>query len=191
MGSCGRCEQALVVGRGASACQGFRPIRKASTSAFSPSLQARLSTSLQLRRNHLSTRALSVKASALAAGARGWMALPVLACRPSVSGVGPWHELHDQRPPCVVVKKAWPRVAEGAVPAWELKRCNCAAGVVSAACALGLMDSDSTAASSRDSPAARCRVWQDRLQRDPLADRTVRSMDPGARRAAAALDGAL
>jgi hypothetical protein len=39
----------------------------------------RLSTSLHLRRNHLSTRALSVKACGLKAGASGLMTFPVLA----------------------------------------------------------------------------------------------------------------
>ena len=55
------------------------------TSPFSCAVQARASTSLQLRRNHLSIVAASVKRSGLAAGASGAIGLPVRACLPSCS----------------------------------------------------------------------------------------------------------
>jgi hypothetical protein len=49
---------------------------------------------------------MSVKASALKAGANGGIALPVLACLPGVTGGWPWHDAHDHSLPCVVLKKA-------------------------------------------------------------------------------------
>ena len=67
-------------------------INQASTSAFSPALHSRPITSLQLRRNHFSVFAGSVKRSALKAGASGWMTLPVEACLPVPVGVLPWQD---------------------------------------------------------------------------------------------------
>jgi hypothetical protein len=50
---------------------------QANTSAFSAAVHSRASTSLQLRRNHFSTLALSVKRFEFAAGANGSIALAV------------------------------------------------------------------------------------------------------------------
>ena len=79
------------------------------TSAFSWALQMRLRVSLQLRRNHLSTLAASVKRSALVAGASGVMGLSVLAWRPACVGLSVWQEAQLHSPPCLLVKKRAPR----------------------------------------------------------------------------------
>ena len=69
------------------------------TSARSAAVHSRPTTSLQLRRNHLSTLALSVKPLGLKAGASVSIALPVLACLPGAVGGLPWHEAQLHSPP--------------------------------------------------------------------------------------------
>ena len=114
-------------------------------------LHSRPSTSLQLRRNHLSTRAVSVKAAAFATGAIGSIALPVFACLPAVSGASWWHDAHDHSPPCRLVKKRRPRSASPGAPEAVLKRSSCRAADVSAACALAAVSSE-TATTARGLP---------------------------------------
>ena len=77
-------------------------MRYASTSAFSEGLHSRLSTSLQLRRNHFSTVAVSVKDLVLKAGAKGGINFPVLTCLPSLMGGVLWQDAHDKSLPCLV-----------------------------------------------------------------------------------------
>jgi hypothetical protein len=104
---------------GADVFQGLRLINQASTSAFSAEVHSRPNTSLQLRRNHFSVLAMSVKRLALAAGASGVMALRVLACVPSAVGCWVWQVLQRHSLPWVASKKSWPRTAWGAWPdAW-------------------------------------------------------------------------
>ena len=83
-------------------------ISQASTSAFSAALHSRPSTSLQLRLNHLSVLATSVKRLGLAAGARAEMTLRVEACCPSKVGCLVWQLLHVHSLPWVVLKKTCP-----------------------------------------------------------------------------------
>ena len=71
-------------------------------SPFSCAVQARLKTSLQLRLNHFSTLAASVKRLGLAAGARGRMSLLVLACLPAASGESVWQDAQDSVAPLVL-----------------------------------------------------------------------------------------
>ena len=92
-------------------------VNHARTSAFSPALHSRPTTSLQLRRNHFSVFAASVKRSALKAGASAPMALPVDACLPPCVGGVPWQEAQLQSRPCRLVKKRSPRAAEAGAPA--------------------------------------------------------------------------
>jgi hypothetical protein len=47
---------------------------------------------LQLRRNHFSVFALSLKRSLFAVGASAAIGLPVAACRPGDVGRAPWHD---------------------------------------------------------------------------------------------------
>ena len=92
---------------------------------------------LQLRRNHLSTLAVSVKAFGLNAGASGSIVLPVLACLPGPVGTVPWQEAQDHSPPCLAVKKPYAGgVASLALATW-FQRWSCSAALVSAACASG------------------------------------------------------
>jgi hypothetical protein len=69
------------------------------TSAFSAAEHSGFRTSLQFRLNHFSVVPALVKRSGLNAGARGGIALPVLACAPERVGGLPWHVAHDQSPP--------------------------------------------------------------------------------------------
>ena len=79
-------------------------ISQASTSPFSCAVQARFSTSLQLRLNHFSTDAGLLKRSGFAAGASGSMRLPVTACSPAALGSLVWHDAQLQSPPWVAPK---------------------------------------------------------------------------------------
>ena len=85
-------------------------------SAFSSAVHSRPSTSPQLRRNHLSTLAWSVKRRGLKAGASGAIVLPVVACLPSAVGRSPWQLAHDHSRPWVALKNCAPRAGSGA--AW-------------------------------------------------------------------------
>jgi hypothetical protein len=107
----------------------FRLSSQAITSAFSCALQARLRVSLQLRRNHFSTFAASVKRSALAFGARAEIGLSVLAWRPAWVGFSVWHEAQLHSPPCLLTKKRAPRSAEAGLPASFSKRVRKSRGV--------------------------------------------------------------
>ena len=86
------------------------------TSAFSPAVHSRPTTSEQLRRNHFSAFAASVKRSGLNAGARGAIDLPVAACCPLPVGTAPWHVAQAQSRPCRAVKNCWPREGTATVP---------------------------------------------------------------------------
>jgi hypothetical protein len=72
-------------------------ISQLSTSAFSAAEHSRPTTSLQLRRNHFSALAASVKRSGLKAGASGLIALPVEACLPAWLGAVPWQDAQQKR----------------------------------------------------------------------------------------------
>ena len=107
---------------------GLERQQPASTSAFSAALHSRPTTSLQLRRNHFSVLAASVKRSALKAGASGrWACRWTRACRSA------WARCRGRtnnstRGHGVLVKNAWPRAGTaggaglGAVAGQQLAR---------------------------------------------------------------------
>lgn len=98
-----------------------RVISQLSTSAFSATVHSRPTTSLQLRRNHFSVLAASVKRSGLNAGASGAIDLPVAACRPVCVGGFPWQDAQLHSRPCLDVKNSWPRDgSEGLRPALDI-----------------------------------------------------------------------
>ncbi len=88
-------------------------------SAFSAGVHSRPTTSLQLRLNHFSTFAGSLKRSPFAAGDSGSMALPVTTCRPALRGLSVWQAVQldsFSETPQFFVAKARPRVASAAKP---------------------------------------------------------------------------
>lgn len=100
----------------------LRRMSQAKTSAFSPALHSRAKTSLQLRLNHLSTFAESVKLLGLKAGARGSRIFPVDACRLLRMGKSPWQLAHDQSAPCFFEKNSCPPSGLPGRPASRLNR---------------------------------------------------------------------
>lgn len=81
------------------------------TSARSVAVHSRPTTSLQLRRNHLSLLAASVKRVGVMAGARAEMTLPVVACLPAFRGSPVWQLEQLQSEPWVAANHAAPRAA--------------------------------------------------------------------------------
>src|SRR3990170_1536449 len=67
-------------------------ITYANTSPFSSGVQARPTTSLQLRLNHFSTLAGSVKRRGSATGESGRISFSVLACLPDARGSCVWQD---------------------------------------------------------------------------------------------------
>jgi hypothetical protein len=98
----------------ASVCHGAYLARDSNhvrMSPFSTAADARPRTSLQLRRNHLSTFAGFVNRSAWAAGASGAIGFAVVACRPGWRGSAVWHVAQLQSL-CLALKSCSPRCAE-------------------------------------------------------------------------------
>ena len=82
------------------------------TSAFSCDVHSLPKESLQLRLNHFSTLASSVKRAGLALGERGLMTLAVTMCLESRLGGLSWHEAQLHCLPCLALKNCSPRLGD-------------------------------------------------------------------------------